>query len=35
LRELSEQLAKMGLDVEVDEKVGEAFDVNYLNKIVD
>lgn len=35
LQELSEQLAKLGADVEVDTKVGEAFDVNYLNKIVD
>lgn len=35
LQELAEQLASLGVDVEVDEKVGEAFDVNYLNKIVD
>lgn len=35
LQELAEQLARLGADVEVDEKVGEAFDVNYLNKIVD
>lgn len=35
LQELAEQLAKLGGDVEIDEKVGEAFDVNYLNKIVD
>jgi serine O-acetyltransferase len=35
LQELSGQLAKLGADVEVDAKVGEAFDVNYLNKIVD
>jgi len=35
LQELAEQLAKLGADLEVDEKVGEAFDVNYLNKIVD
>lgn len=35
LHMLAEQLARLGADVEVDEKVGEAFDVNYLNKIVD
>jgi serine O-acetyltransferase len=35
LQELAEQLAKLGGDIQTDEKVGEAFDVNYLNKIVD
>lgn len=35
LHAMAEQLARLGADVEVDEKVGEAFDVNYLNKIVD
>ena len=35
LHELAEQLAKLGADLEVDEKVGDAFDANYLNKIVD
>jgi len=35
LHELAEQLAKLGADLEVDEKVGDAFDVNHLNKIVD
>jgi serine O-acetyltransferase len=35
LHEMAEQLAKLGVDLEVDEKVGDAFDVNYLNKIVD
>jgi serine O-acetyltransferase len=35
LQLLTEKLAKLGADVEVDVKVGEAFDVNYLNKIVD
>lgn len=35
LHALAEQLARLGADVEVDAKVGEAFDVNYLNKIVD
>jgi serine O-acetyltransferase len=35
LQELAEQLARLGVDVAVDNKVGEAFDVNYLNKIVD
>ena len=35
LQALTEQLSRMGADMEIDEKVGEAFDVNYLNKIVD
>jgi len=35
LREIMLQLAKLGADVETDEKVAEAFDVNHLNKIVD
>jgi serine O-acetyltransferase len=35
LHEMAEQLAKLGVDLEIDEKVGDAFDVNYLNKIVD
>ncbi|CAG0993739.1 serine O-acetyltransferase [Methylophilaceae bacterium] len=35
LQEVMEQLAKLGADVETDAEVGKAFDVNYLNKIVD
>ncbi len=35
LQILTEQLAKLGVDLEVDEKVGSAFDVTHLNKIVD
>jgi serine O-acetyltransferase len=35
LQALTEQLAKLGVDMDVDEKVGSAFDVNHLNKIVD
>ena len=35
LQELAEQLAKLGGDVAVNEKLADAFDVNYLNKIVD
>ena len=35
LKEVMEQLAKLGGDVETDAEVGKAFDVNYLNKIVD
>lgn len=35
LQALTEQLAKLGADLEVDEKVGDAFDVKHLNKIVD
>jgi len=35
LKEVMQQLAKLGGDVETDAEVGKAFDVNYLNKIVD
>ncbi len=35
LQEVMRQLAKMGAEVETDAQVGNAFDVNYLNKIVD
>lgn len=35
LQAVMEQLAKLGADVETDAEVGKAFDVNYLNKIVD
>jgi serine O-acetyltransferase len=35
LNEVMQQLAKLGGDVETDAEVGKAFDVNYLNKIVD
>jgi serine O-acetyltransferase len=35
LEEVLRQLAKLGAEVETDSKVGNAFDVNYLNKIVD
>ena len=35
LKEAMKQLAKLGGDVETDVEVGKAFDVNYLNKIVD
>src|SRR5690606_20061679 len=35
LQEVMQQLAKLGVDVETDAEVGKAFDVNYLNKIVD
>jgi serine O-acetyltransferase len=35
LQEMAQQLAKLGGDVETDKEVAEAFDVNYLNKIVD
>ncbi|MCE9633182.1 MAG: serine O-acetyltransferase [Methylophilales bacterium] len=35
LQALTEKLAKLGADLEVDEKVGDAFDVKHLNKIVD
>jgi serine O-acetyltransferase len=35
LQQLTEQLAKLGADVETDAEVGKAFDVNHLNKIVD
>ena len=32
---LTEKLSTLGADLDVDEKVGAAFDVNHLNKIVD
>jgi len=35
LQDVMQQLAKLGADVETDAEVGKAFDVNYLNKIVD
>lgn len=35
LEELTHQLAKLGGEVETDAEVANAFDVNYLNKIVD
>ncbi|HWU35869.1 MAG TPA: serine O-acetyltransferase [Methylovorus sp.] len=35
LQEVMQQLSKLGADVETDAEVGKAFDVNYLNKIVD
>lgn len=35
LQAMSEKLARLGVDMDVETKVGEAFDVNYLNKIVD
>ena len=35
LQEVMQQLAKLGVDVATDAEVGKAFDVNYLNKIVD
>ncbi|MFM9914016.1 MAG: serine O-acetyltransferase [Methylophilaceae bacterium] len=35
LQALTEKLAKLGADLDVDEKVGDAFDVKHLNKIVD
>ena len=35
LEEMAQQLAKLGGDVETDKEVAKAFDVNYLNKIVD
>ena len=35
LEELKQQLAQLGVDVQTDAEVGKAFDVNYLNKIVD
>ena len=35
LQQLTEQLSKLGADVETDAEVGKAFDVNHLNKIVD
>ncbi|MDR5170900.1 serine O-acetyltransferase [Methylobacillus sp. Pita2] len=35
LQEVKQQLAKLGADIETDAEVGHAFDVNYINKIVD
>lgn len=35
LQEISQQLAKLGAEVPADAEVANAFDVNYLNKIVD
>lgn len=35
IQEMKEQLAKLGADIETDTEVGQAFDVNYINKIVD
>ncbi len=35
LQEVMQQLEKLGAEVETDAEVGNAFDVNYLNKIVD
>ena len=35
LQEMAEQIAKLGGDAETEQQVGKAFDVNYLNKIVD
>lgn len=35
LQEIMQQLAKLGAEVETDSQVANAFDVNYLNKIVD
>jgi serine O-acetyltransferase len=35
LQEMAQQIAKLGGDAETEEQVGKAFDVNYLNKIVD
>lgn len=35
LQVMMEQLAKLGVNIETDAEVGKAFDVNYLNKIVD
>lgn len=35
LKEVMQQLAKLGADIETDAEVGKAFDVNHLNKIVD
>ncbi|HSH72271.1 MAG TPA: serine O-acetyltransferase [Methylophilaceae bacterium] len=35
LQDVMQQLSKLGADVETDAEVGKAFDVNYLNKIVD
>jgi serine O-acetyltransferase len=35
LQLLTEKLAQLGGDLDVDEKVGDAFDIKHLNKIVD
>jgi serine O-acetyltransferase len=35
LQEVTQQLAKLGAEVSSDAEVTNAFDVNYLNKIVD
>lgn len=35
LKEVVQQLSKLGADIETDAEVGKAFDVNHLNKIVD
>lgn len=35
MQAMLQQLEKLGADVETDAEVGKAFDVNYLNKIVD
>lgn len=35
LQTVKEQLAKLGADIETDTEVGQAFDVNSINKIVD
>ena len=35
LQQVMQQLEKLGAEVETDAEVGNAFDVNYLNKIVD
>lgn len=35
LEEVTQLLAKLGADTKTDAEVGKAFDVNYLNKIVD
>jgi serine O-acetyltransferase len=35
LEEVAQLLAKLGADTKTDAEVGKAFDVNYLNKIVD
>jgi serine O-acetyltransferase len=35
IQEITEQLSKLGAEVETDAEVANAFDVNYLNRIVD
>ena len=35
MQEITEQLSKLGAEVETDAEVANAFDVNYLNRIVD